>query len=160
MRIPYPPKVKPKEGSSSADDADVADSSKGPEDLCDYRGRDGREGIRLEPQMDTDEHGLNEITEKIIGCAYRVANELGAGFLEKVYENALRIELEQEGLRVVQEHPVTVAYHRQSVGEYFADLLVEDRVIVGLKAVKQLEDVHLAQALNYLKARGSGSACF
>jgi len=97
---------------------------------------------------------LNELTERIIGCAYNVGNSLGCGFLEKVYENALRIELEKDGLKVRQQHPINVIYDGQTVGEYFADLMVEEEIIVEVKAVKRLEDVHLAQCLNYLKATG------
>ncbi|TYO98342.1 GxxExxY protein [Geothermobacter ehrlichii] len=94
------------------------------------------------------------LTEQVIGCAYAVGRELGCGFLEKVYENALRIELEREGLRAEQQHPVQVCYRGQVVGDFVADLLVDGDLIVELKAVKQLEDVHLAQCLNYLKATG------
>ncbi len=104
--------------------------------------------------MNADERRLNEISENIIGCAYRVANTLGAGFLEKVYENALRIELEREGLDVRQQHRVSVTYGGEMVGEFFADLLVENSVVVELKAVKMLDEVHMAQCLNYLKATG------
>jgi GxxExxY protein len=94
------------------------------------------------------------MTETIIGCAYKVGNVLGCGFLEKVYENALRMELECEGLSVLQQHPVMVAYRGQNVGEYVADLLVGGEVMVELKAAKNLEEAHLAQCLNYLKATG------
>jgi GxxExxY protein len=97
---------------------------------------------------------LNELTEKIIGCAYVVGNLLGAGFLEKVYENALICELEREGLRVLQQKPKKIYYRDVLVGEYFADLLVNDRVLVELKATQNLEDVFYAQCLNYLKATG------
>jgi len=102
--------------------------------------------------MDADTRRLNEITETIIGCAYRVGNTLGSGFLEKVYENALRIELTKAGLSVYQQHPITVMYDGQDVGEYFADLLVEDSVIIEMKSVKKIDDIHVAQCLNYLKA--------
>jgi GxxExxY protein len=95
---------------------------------------------------------FNALTEKIIGSAFTVSNQLGAGFLEKVYENALRIELGRAGIRALQQHPVAVRYRNECVGEYFADLLVEQSVIVEVKAVKALDDVHLAQCLNYLKA--------
>jgi GxxExxY protein len=93
-----------------------------------------------------------ELTERIISCFYRVYNTLGYGFLEKVYENALRIELEKKGLAVDQQHPIAVEYSDQIVGEYFADLIVEDRVIVEIKAVSVLIGQHEAQLLNYLKA--------
>ncbi len=97
---------------------------------------------------------MNEITEKVIGCAYRVANALGPGFLEKVYENALALELGRAGLQVEQQARTTVMYEGKAVGEYFADLLVERSVIVELKAAKSLDDIHMAQCLNYLKATG------
>ena len=104
--------------------------------------------------MDPDERRLNAITEEIIGCAYDVANGMGCGFLEKVYENAMRIELRLAGLVVVQQHPVPVRWRGELVGDYFADLLVEESIIVELKAVKTLDDTHMAQRLNYLKATG------
>ena len=104
--------------------------------------------------MDTDEHGLNLLTEKIIGCAYRVSNGLGCGFLEKVYENALAHELRKSGLSVEQQKPIIVRYDGIVVGEYVADLVVEGRVLVELKACKSLDDIHGAQCLNYLVATG------
>ena len=97
---------------------------------------------------------LNQITEGIIGCAYTVANTLGPGFLEKVYENALSHELRKAGLRVRQQASIQVGYDGTVGGDYNADLIVEDTVLVELKAVKSLDDVHLAQCLNYLKATG------
>ena len=97
---------------------------------------------------------VNKITEKIIGCAFRVSNTLGAGFLEKVYENALAHELRKSGLAVLQQHPVAVFYDDVVVGEYFADLLIEGYVIVELKALAKLDESHFAQSLNYLKATG------
>ncbi len=96
----------------------------------------------------------DEITEKIIGCSFTVSNILGCGFLEKVYENALAHELRKNGLKVNQQHKITVKYDGIIVGEYVADILIEDQVIVELKACKNLEDVHLAQCINYLKATG------
>jgi|ERR1051325_3096446 GxxExxY protein len=105
--------------------------------------------------MDTDEHRLNQIAEKIIGCAFRIANELGCGFLEKVYENAMAHEIRKAGLRVAQQHPVTIRYDGVVVGDYIADLLVEDLVLVELKAVKDLDEIHQAQCINYLKATRS-----
>jgi len=94
------------------------------------------------------------LTARIIGCAYRVANELGPGFLEKVYENALAHELRKAELRVTQQHNITVHYDGLTVGEYVADLLVEERILIELKACKELDEIHLAQCLNYLKATG------
>ncbi|KAF0220410.1 MAG: hypothetical protein FD174_1311 [Geobacteraceae bacterium] len=98
---------------------------------------------------------MNEdITERIIGCAYKVANTLGAGFLEKVYENAMAHELRKERLEVGQQSPVTVYYDGIVAGEYVADLIVESVILVELKAVKTLDSIHLAQCMNYLKATG------
>jgi len=108
----------------------------------------------MEPQINADERRLNGLTEKIIGCAYAVANGLGSGFLERVYENAMRIELKRAGLNVFQQQAIPVKWRGEVVGDYYADLLVEDSVIVELKAIKALDDVHVAQALNYLKATG------
>lgn len=102
--------------------------------------------------MNADAHRLDELTEKIIGCAYKVANGLGAGFLEKVYEKSLSIELRNSGLHVEQQKPITVFYDEQAVGEYFADLLVEKSILVELKATKSIDEIHMAQCLNYLKA--------
>src|SRR5574340_1095868 len=104
--------------------------------------------------MNTDERReqLNEISRRIIGCAYTVSNTLGCGFLEKVYENALAHELRKAGMKVEQQRPIVVQYDGVVVGEYFADLLVEDSVVVELKAAKALDEIHLAQCLNYLKA--------
>ena len=106
--------------------------------------------------MDTDKPRweTNEITELVIGAAYQVANTLGSGFLEKVYENALTIEIRKSGLTAVQQHPVQVKYEGVVVGEFIADVLVQDEVLVELKAVKALDEIHLAQCLNYLKATG------
>jgi GxxExxY protein len=97
---------------------------------------------------------LDKITERIIGCAYKVSNTLGIGFIEKVYENALVHEVRKDGLKVVQQHPVTVNYDGVVVGEFFLDMLVNDLVIVELKAVSSLVNDHMAQAFNYLRATG------
>ena len=97
---------------------------------------------------------INTITERIIGCAYTVSNTLGAGFLEKVYENALAHEMRKQGLDIAQQHPIQVLYDGVLVGDFAADILVENTVLVELKAAKTLDDVHMAQCLNYLKATG------
>jgi GxxExxY protein len=104
--------------------------------------------------MDTDEHRLNEVTERIIKCVYIVANTLGSGFLEKVYENALAHELKKSGFLVEQQKRIQVRYDGVVVGDYMADLLVQNAVLVELKAVKVLDNIHIAQCLNYLKATG------
>ena len=99
-----------------------------------------------------DERNLKGLTEAIIGAAYTVANALGCGFFEKVYENALAHELTKQGLLVEQQKAVDVQYDGVVVGLYVADLVVNNAVIVELKCAKCLDDVHLAQCLNYLKA--------
>ncbi len=99
-----------------------------------------------------DGDGLNVLSGRVIGCAFTVLNTLGAGFLEKVYENALAYELRAAGLAVVQQCCVRVHYKDVVIGEYFADLLVEDALLVELKTVKALDDAHRMQCTNYLKA--------
>ncbi len=103
---------------------------------------------------EADRTAINEITRRIIGCAYLVANALGCGFLQKVYENALAYELREAGLSVEQQKSVSVLYRGSPIGEYFADLLVNQTVVVKLKAAKALDEVHMAECLNYLKATG------
>jgi len=97
---------------------------------------------------------LEQITEKIIGCAYKVSNTLGNGFLEKVYENALAHELRKNDLQVTQQHLLNVMYDEILVGEYVADLVVNDTVLIELKVVKEIDNIHKAQCINYLKATG------
>jgi len=104
--------------------------------------------------MGVEKERFNELTGEIIRCAFAVSNELGAGFLEKVYENALAHELRKNGLGVEQQKGIQVRYDGVVVGEYAADLVVDGRVIVELKAVKAFDNVHFAQCLNYLKATG------
>ncbi len=94
----------------------------------------------------------SEITAKVIGAFFKVYNTLGYGFNEKVYENALVYELRKSGLQAEQQKSITVYYEEQTVGEYYADILVNGVVILELKAVHQLLDEHEAQLLNYLKA--------
>jgi GxxExxY protein len=105
--------------------------------------------------MNADEEvRLNQITERVIGWAYRVGNALGYGFLEKVYENALKHELEKAGLQVRQQFPIPVMYDGVLVGSFDADLLVEEIVLVELKSVRAFDDIHSAQCINYLVATG------
>ena len=94
----------------------------------------------------------SDLTGKIIGAFFTVYNQLGYGFSEKVYENALSIELRKLGLDVKQQASVEVFYDGQSVGEYFADMLINHHVIVELKSVKSIAEEHEAQLLNYLKS--------
>jgi GxxExxY protein len=105
-------------------------------------------------EKQTTEQELNALTERIIGCAFKVSNILGCGFLEKVYENALVHELRKNGLTVEVQHPINVIYDDVVVGEFCADILVMDAVILELKATKAHDDVFTAQCLNYLKATG------
>ncbi len=100
--------------------------------------------------MTSDELVL--LTEKVIGAAFEVSNTLGAGFLEKVYERALARELVLRGMRVGKQVSFGVSYKGHSVGEYFADLLVEEVLVVEVKCVPRFANEHLAQCLNYLKA--------
>ena len=96
----------------------------------------------------------DNLTQKIIGCAYTVHNSLGPGFLERIYENALRIELEKAGIKVKQQEPIKVCYDGQVVGEYWADLWIDDRLIIEIKAVQAVLKGHEVQLVNYLTATG------
>lgn len=93
-----------------------------------------------------------ELTQKIIKAAQNVHNTLGYGFLEKVYHNAMVLELRKTGIEVVSEKPITVYYDSQVVGDYIADIVVADKVILEIKAVQAVNTVHEAQLVNYLKA--------
>ena len=101
--------------------------------------------------MSTD-YRHSGITRKIIGAVYKVYNTLGYGFLEKVYENALVVELNKAGLDVKQQESITVYYEGKVIGDYVSDIIIEDKVIVEVKAIKKLDKVHEAQLINYLKA--------
>ena len=93
-----------------------------------------------------------DLTDKIIKCFYTVYNELGYGFLEKVYENSLCNELRNAGLKVYAQQPIDVYYKTDLVGEYYADIIVDNKVIIELKAIETLREVHGNQLVNYLKA--------
>ena len=95
-----------------------------------------------------------ELTERIIGCAYRVYNKMGFGFLESVYEKCLLIELKKEGLQMEFQKPIIVKYDDEIVGEFKADILVNDAVVVELKSVSQITKSHEVQLVNYLVATG------
>lgn len=95
---------------------------------------------------------FEDLTSGIISAFYKVYNTLGFGFLEKVYENALKIELEQQGFLVKRQKPINVYYNEIPVGEYYADLIVDGKVIIELKAVQSLIQEHELQLINYLKA--------
>ena len=94
------------------------------------------------------------LTKKIIGASYRVYNKMGFGFLESVYEKCLMIELGKENLRAETQKPIIVEYENEVVGEFKADILVEDTIILELKSVKQITQAHEVQLVNYLVATG------
>ena len=95
-----------------------------------------------------------ELTNAILSACFEVVNELGSGFLESVYEKALLIALRQKGLSAIAQAPIEVSFHGQIVGQFYADILVENAVMIELKAVKSLAPEHKAQLINYLKATG------
>ena len=109
-----------------------------------------------EPPIPADEgrEELDAVTRTVIGAAQRVSSVLGQGFLEKVYENGLALELRRAGLTVEQQCPVHVRYEGEIIGDYVADLIVEGKVAVELKAVTCLERQHRSQCINYLRATG------
>lgn len=103
--------------------------------------------------MHADERG-SKLTESVLGAAFEIANVLGCGFLEKVYERAMLKELALRGLRTRSQVSFSISYKGQCVGDYFADLLVDDQLVVELKCVDNLSREHMAQCINYLKASG------
>jgi GxxExxY protein len=109
------------------------------------------------PQMNADERRcetINSLTKRVIGCAFEVSNVLGSGFLEKVYQRALMEELTLAGLKARTEVPLRISYKGRYVGDYFADMLVEDRLVIELKCVQEFSTEHIAQCINYLRASG------
>jgi GxxExxY protein len=107
--------------------------------------------------MNTDEHGyLDSLTERVLAAVFEVSNTLGTGFLEKVYERALLRELALRGIRASSQASLAVMYKGHNVGEYFADILVDDKLMVELKCVDRLAGEHTAQCLNYLRASSLG----
>jgi len=118
-------------------------------DLAEQKG-----AIRLAAERAQCYLNVNDITYAINGAVFEVNRLLGPGFLEKVYENALMVELKKRGLKARSQVPIEVSYKGKMVGEYIGDILVEDKVLVELKTVEQLNKIHEAQLLNYLKATG------
>lgn len=102
--------------------------------------------------MDCTGSNSNSLTEQIIGCAFTVGNNLGYGFLEKVYENALIHELRKNGIPALNQQAIVVYYDGVVVGEYYVDILVKNEIVVELKTAKAIDSSHVAQCLNYLKA--------
>lgn len=107
-------------------------------------------------RQDRQDAGLKheQITKSVIGCAFEVINELGAGFLESVYEKALLFALRQKGMSAISQYPVKVMFRGESVGDFYIDIFVEKKVAVELKAVKAITTEHQAQIINYLNATG------
>jgi GxxExxY protein len=101
-----------------------------------------------------DQENIDAISSKVISSAYRVSNSLGAGFLEKVYENAMAVELRHAGIPFQQQAGIDVRYRSEIVGQYVPDLVVADAIILEIKAVDTLNRVHQAQCMNYLRATG------
>lgn len=95
-----------------------------------------------------------DLTREILACCFTVRNELGLGFLESVYQNALLVVLAEKSLKAEKEVPLTVQYHGKLIGQFYADILVEEKVILELKAVSTLTNAHQGQVINYLKATG------
>jgi GxxExxY protein len=109
----------------------------------------------MDEQDSQDKRKLHEgITKTIIGCAFEVINELGSGFLESVYEKAMMVALADAGLSVESQCSIKVMFRKKVVGDFYADLLVESKVLIELKAVKAIAPEHQAQIINYLNATG------
>lgn len=104
--------------------------------------------------MDKEKLLFKELAYNIIGVAMEVHNELGHGFLEKVYENAMMIAFKRQNMKASQQTPIKVKFQGEIVGDYYADICVDDKIIVELKSVDKITDAHRAQALHYLKATG------
>jgi len=106
-------------------------------------------------RMDTNREILHkDLSYKIVGLAMQIHSELGFGFLEKVYENSMMVLFHRENIMAKQQAPVSVSFEGEIVGDYYADILIEDKIILELKAIEKITDAHKAQALNYLKAIG------
>ena len=104
--------------------------------------------------MSEEELIHKELVYEVVGCAMKVHRELGYGFLEKVYENSMMVLLNKKSIKAKQQFPVPVHFENVIVGEYFADFMIEDKILVELKTVEKITNVHFAQLLNYLKATG------
>lgn len=106
----------------------------------------------MEPQINTDEHGLSDITFKINGCAMDVLNSIGHGFHEKIYENALALAFKKRGLKFSQQKTFEIRFENQCVGTFIPDFIVEDKIIVELKTIDHIGKNEKGQVLNYLRA--------
>jgi|APLak6261663012_1056037.scaffolds.fasta_scaffold06667_2 GxxExxY protein len=103
---------------------------------------------------DKKEFLYKELSYKIVGLAMEIHKKLGSGFLEKVYENSLMVLFERENIQIKQQFPINVNFENKIVGNYIADIVVDDKIIIEIKAVESLNNVHKAQLINYLKATG------
>ena len=108
----------------------------------------------MKTMIEKKEYPLSDLTGKIIGCAMEVHRQMGNGFQEVIYQRALEIEMRLQGLAFSREHEMEIFYKGENIGLRRVDFFVEGKVMVELKAIIQLEDVHLAQAINYLEAYG------
>lgn len=113
-----------------------------------------QQDVKIHTDRKLRKYKYEELTGKIISCAFEVQNNLGCGFLEKVYQKALLYELQTKGLKVETQKPIKIVYKDQEIGIYIADFVIEHKVIVELKTVEFLTTIHKAQTLNYLKASG------
>lgn len=131
-------------------DGKIGDAERGPDAIS-----EDQFDLRHQRSIDPAEYPHSELTQKIIAAFFKVYNTLGYGFLEKVYENAMVVELRSKGLDVKVQHAITVMYQGVQVGSYYADLFIEDQVIVELKAAEEICEEHEFQLVNYLKATNS-----
>ena len=102
--------------------------------------------------MNTKNFIEKELSYQIIGCAMEVYNTLGYGFLEKIYENALMVSFAENNIKAESQKPISVLYHKKIIGDYFADIIIENKIILELKTIEKIRQEHKAQLLNYLKA--------
>jgi GxxExxY protein len=108
----------------------------------------------LKTRKHEEKIAFDELSNKIINLAIRVHKKLGPGFMESIYENALRVDLRKENIKFEQQKGIKVYYEGEEVGIHRIDLIIEDKIIVELKTVKEFEDIHIAQVISYLKATG------
>ena len=110
----------------------------------------------MKTPIDRNKHEIvyKELSYRIMKALMEVHNTLGAGFLEKVYENAIIVKLRKAGLKAIQQEPIKVHFEGEIVGDYFADILIEDKIILEIKCIEKITNVHRAQVINYLKATG------
>jgi len=108
----------------------------------------------IEPQMNTDEHRLSELTFALNGCAMDVLNKVGHGFHEKIYENALAVAFKNRGISFEQQKSFDVLYENQKVGIFIPDFVIEDKIIIESKVIPKISDIEKGQVINYLKATG------